>query len=467
MRNLLILNSCMMLLFLCAFSGKAQDLHLSKGVITDAVPVPGSELINYAIYLPGDYTVDKKWPVIFVFDIEGKGKKGLENFTAAPGGENFILIGANNVQNISYEENFYIAKRLFEVVLKNFPVDSKRIYTAGYGGGGRLATAIAAISGDVDGVIACGAALPGNKNYQPQKNNFLFIGLVGDEDGNFREMQSTVNLLNRKKFQADLLVYDGSSYYPPADYMEKALRTLMIKAIAKGAVDGGEKLVDSLFEADLDFNRKTERKGRALYAFEDVDLLMGNYSRYKEKDIFRERKKEIRKNRQFRKQRSNNYGIAEEESYFMTDYLTFLSQDLSNGSIGQLPSWEEEMLSLEKLEKGDNPARAKMARRLKNMLKAVMKETIPTLDSTNTDQLLFANAFMVLLDPAQEEAYLEVLRYSVEKSEYGMALFYLEQLLNRGFKDVDKLNNMEDLALLRILPEYNDILEEHGLKTLY
>src|SRR5690606_35743888 len=155
------------------------------------------------------------------------------------------------------------------------------------------------------------------------------------------------------------------------------------------------------------------------------------------------------KNRQFRKQRSNNYGIAEEESYVMTDYLTFLSQDLSNGSIGQLPSWEEEMLSLEKLEKGDNPARAKMARRLKNMLKAVMKETIPTLDSTNTDQLLFANAFMVLLDPAQEEAYLEVLRYSVEKSEYGMALFYLEQLLNRGFKDVDKLNSMEDLALLR------------------
>ncbi|MGS2739150.1 acetylxylan esterase [Sinomicrobium sp. M5D2P17] len=440
---------------------------MSKGVITDAVPVPGSELINYAIYLPENYTTEKKWPVIFVFDIEGKGKKGLETFTAAPAGKNFILVGANNVQNTSYEENFYIAKRLFEVVLKTFPVDSKRIYTSGYGGGGRLATAIAAISGDVDGVIACGAALPGNKNYEPQKNNFLFIGLVGDEDGNFREMQSTVSILNRKKFQADLLVYDGSSYYPPADYMDKAIRTLTIKAIAKGAVPGGEKMVDSLFRADLDFNRKTERIGQALYAFEDVDQLMSNYSNYVEKDVFRERKKEIRKNRQFRKQRNDNYGITEEESYYMTDYLTFLSDDLSNGNVGQLPSWEEEMLSLEKMEKEDNAARAKMAKRLKNMLKAVMKETIPALDSTKTDRLLFANAFMVLLDPKQQDAYLEVLRYSVKKSEYGMALFYLEQLLNQGFKDVGKLNSIEDIALLRILPEYNDILEEHDLKTLY
>ncbi|MGS2763728.1 acetylxylan esterase [Sinomicrobium sp. M5D2P9] len=441
---------------------------MSKGVITDAVPVPGgSEPINYAIYLPENYTADKKWPVIFVFDIEGKGKKGLEAFTASPGGKNFILIGANNVRNVSYEENFYIAKRLFEVVLKTFPIDSKRIYTSGYGGGGRLATAIAAISGDVDGVIACGAALPGNKKYEPKKNDFLFVGLVGDEDGNYREMQSTISILYGKKFEADLAVYDGSSYYPPADYMDKAIRTLMIKAIAKGAVPEGEKMVDSLFKADLDFNRKMERIGQALYAFEDVDQLMSNYSKYVEKGIFRERKKEIRKNRQFGKQRSDNYGVSEEESYFMTDYLTFLSDDLSNGNVGQLPSWEEEMLSLEKIEKGDNRARTKMAKRLKNMLKAVMEETIPTLDSTHTDRLLFANAFMVLLDPGREDAYLEVLRYSVKKSEYGMALFYLEQLLNQGFKDVNKLNSIEGIALLRILPEYNDILEEHGLKTLY
>lgn len=457
-----------LLFFILSFSGYAQDLRLQKGMITDSVPIPGTDHMNYAIYLPEDYNPDREWPVIFVFDIKGKGKRALEAFAAAPGTGDFILVGSNNVQNTSYEANFYIAKKLFSVVLKNFATDSRRIYTSGFSGGARLATAIATISDDVKGVIACGAALPGNGKYMPQKNSFLFVGLTGDEEGNYQEMKNTVNILKDKKFRADLLVYDGASYYPPAEYMDKAVRTLTLKGITEGTLPGGKKVIDSLFKADMEFNKSRERKGRALYAFNDIEQLMDNYDGYVDKKLFRERRREIRKTPIFRKQRSDSYGISEMESNYITDYLTFLSEDMTSGNMAQLPSWEEEMRALGKLEKGTNKAQAKMAKRLKNMLTEITRETIPTLDrEKDTDRLLFANAFLVLLDPGAEDAYLEVLRYSVKKSEYGMALFYLEQLLQNGFKDVKRLNADEDLALLRILPEYSDILEENGLKSLY
>lgn len=467
MRSLLVPYSLIVCFLLGGTKINAQHADLPRGVITDSVPIAESEGYNYALYLPENYTTARKWPVVFVFDIEGKGEKALEVFRQAPGSRNFILIGANNVENTTYESNFYTAKRLFDAVLDKFSIDRARIYLAGFGGGGRLATAIASISRDVDGVIACGAALPGNRNYQPEKNDFIFIGMVGDEDGNYREMTGTVNSLKSKKFESGLLVYEGDSFYPPGESIDKALRMLILKSIARGAVPEGTQIVDSLLKVDMDFNRMTERRGRSLFAFEDVEQLKEDYGNYVDKNVFRERKKEIRKTGQFRKQRNDNYGVEEEESYMLSDYLSFLSADLSKGDIAQLPAWEEEIKKLEKMEKGDNLARQKMASRTKNLLKSGIREVIPALDTTNTDQMLFANAFMVLLNPDHEDAYLEVLRYSVKKGEYGMALFYLEQLLKQGFRDVARLNAMDDIALLRILPEYSDILEENGLKTLY
>ncbi|MBC9795677.1 acetylxylan esterase [Sinomicrobium weinanense] len=468
MLNLQLKNSFICLFFLLSFFGHAQNLRLQKGTVTDSVPIPGTDLLHYAIYLPEAYTAEKKWPVIFVFDTEKRNREAVEAFTAAPGGRQYIIVGGNSVKNTSYEANFYLAKRLFDIVLEKFPVDPKRIYTAGFSAGGRLATAIGAISKDVDGVIACGAALPGNEKYMPRKNDFLFVGLVGDEDGSYREMKGTVSSFNGKKFHADLLVYEGASHYPPAEYVDKALRTLTVKSIAKGALPGSERKIDSLYLKDMDFNRKQEKEGRVFYAFEDLKQLTTNYSSYKDKDGFKQRRKEIRKNNEFRKQRNDSYGISELENYYMVDYLTFLGEDISAGNIGQLPSWEEEIIALEKLEKGKNQAKAKMARRLKNMLKSVVLETIPSLDEEkDIDKLLFVNAFVVLLDPEQEEAYFNILKYSVEKSEYGMALFYLEKLLQTGFKDVKKLNEDEDISLLRIQPEYNDILRDYGLKALY
>ncbi|RAV27723.1 dienelactone hydrolase family protein [Sinomicrobium soli] len=442
----------------------SQDLHLRKGTVNDSVAVPGTELLSYSVYLPDDYSTAKKWPLFFVFDLEGGSTGAINALLEAPGAGQAILIAPDQLTEESYEANFYVAKKLFDLVFRSFSVDKGRIYTAGFGEGGRLATAVAVLSDDVDGVLAVGGAIPGHSSYVPVKNDFVFVGMAGDESTYYREMQGTISLLESRKFQARMVVYDGNGHYPDARYTDRALRILTLQSMAKGAVPSV--LKDSLFEADMVYNKWLEGQGRALNAFDELGSMREHYPEDRFKDVLKERKKTLRKNDTFRKQRRDSYGIEEEETFYMEDYISFLSADILTGDTGQLPSWEGELNALDKPGKEGNIPRRKMARRIRNMLEAAIEATIAK-GELKDNQLLFANAFLVLLDPEAEDACLEVIRYSTKNSEYGMALFYLEQLLKNGFTDVARLNAMEDIALLRILPEYSDILEENGLKTLY
>ncbi|WP_461533376.1 hypothetical protein [Sinomicrobium sp.] len=445
----------------CSFS---QDTHLQKGVINDSISIPGTDLLSYSVYLPGSYDTAEKWPVFFVFDPEGGSAKAIAALTEAPGAKQVIVVAPDQLSKESYEANFYLIKKLFDLVLQNFAIDKQRIYTAGFGEGGRLATAVAALSTDVDGVLAVGGALPEQGAYIPVKNNFVFVGMGGDESLYYRQMKSSIDVLKSRKFEAQMVTYDGDSHYPPVPYTDRALRVLTLQSMGKGLVP--TTLKDSLFAADMSFNRWLEGQGRALDAFDEVGNMKDHYTEDRFEEVWKERKKALRKSPLFRKQRGDSYGIEEEETLYLEDYISFLSADMLKGDTGQLPSWEEELKVLDQRAEGDNMPKSKMVKRIRKVLQASVKATISD-RKLKDDQLLFANAFLVLLDPKAEEATLEVIRYSTKKSEYGMALFYLEQLLKNGFTDIARLNAMDDIALLRILPEYSDILEENGLKTIY
>ena len=88
-------------------------------------------------------------------------------------------------------------------------------------------------------------------------------------------------------------------------------------------------------------------------------------------------------------------------------------------------------------------------------------------ETDHLDNLLYIAILQTLVDEKNYNAYLNVLRYTVNKSEYGMALYYLEKMLKNGFKDTQLLDDQKGIALLRIQPEYNELLESYGLDTRY
>lgn len=81
--------------------------------------------------------------------------------------------------------------------------------------------------------------------------------------------------------------------------------------------------------------------------------------------------------------------------------------------------------------------------------------------------VVFLLMLRTIVNPEDYVAYLAVISYSSKMEDYGTALFYVEALLENGYKDLDTLGALPETGLLRIMPEYQALLEVYLNKGLY
>ena len=81
--------------------------------------------------------------------------------------------------------------------------------------------------------------------------------------------------------------------------------------------------------------------------------------------------------------------------------------------------------------------------------------------------VVFLLMLRTIVNPQDYVAYLAVISYSSKMEDYGTALFYVEALLENGYKDLDTLGALPETGLLRIMPEYQALLEVYLNKGLY
>ena len=106
------------------------------------------------------------------------------------------------------DQNFEIASRLFDKIFSQFNIEPKRIYTAGFSGGARLASRIAVLNEHIQGVIACGAGIASNLILFHNDLKFSYAAIVGNQDMNYLEMYETKDYLTKFKISNELFVYD-------------------------------------------------------------------------------------------------------------------------------------------------------------------------------------------------------------------------------------------------------------------
>lgn len=457
-----------LLLLLLSTIGFAQEKEITLGVVQDSLKINNTK-DTYAVYLPSNYDKEKEWPVIMLFDPSGRGKVAVENFVEAAGKYGYIIAGSNGVENTTYQESLGDARVFYSEVLRRFNIDESKIYLGGFSGGARLAVSVAVIAKKIKGVIACGGSFASVDAYTPKKNSFLYVGIVGDEDFNYREMKNSHSYLTRLKFDPDLLLFSGEHVWPPKEYITKGVRLLTLKSMTRNIIPKDQNRIKEFYAEDLEFNDKLVSKLELLRAYNDLDEMMENYRFYFDDDTMKERQKEIRKNRIYRTQRNNEYEVDEIESNFYVDYLTYLPKDIAAGDLGSLIYWEDELKSINKdFINSSSEAKRKMGKRVLNFLSVLPNELSSSYNETEElDNLLYINIFETLVNPKAYDAYLSVLKYTVKRGDYGVALYYLEKMLDNGFTDTDKLNTQQGITLLRIQPEYNDLLEAYGLEAMY
>lgn len=206
---------------------------------------------RYSLYLPQGYDETRLYPVIFIFDPMGRGSQAIQHFIPVAKTYGYILAASDETRNGRHTENFDLAARMINDVLDSYPILEKRMYLTGFSGGSRLASAIAVLSGQFEGVVGCGSGFSPNPGEQPRTDEFSYIGIVGDQDMNYAEMHEDYTRLRKWRMDNSLITFDGPHKWPDQAELQTAFCWLEFRADQKGLPSLWNDLKGPLFAQEL------------------------------------------------------------------------------------------------------------------------------------------------------------------------------------------------------------------------
>ncbi len=253
---------------------------------------------------------------------------------------------------------------MFEEVFSSFNIDPKQIYLAGFSGGSRFSTAIAVLTNQIQGVIACGSGFPDNISYAPVSPDFTYAAVVGDRDMNFSEMSNNFLYLKKLNFTTDLFVFDGPHEWPPTEKIMEVFDWLEILAYKKGLRSRNNKIISQNYSRTYNSYLKTSQllRKEAL-----LNRMINAYGVYVKTDSLRGKLLSLRNSEAFQHEKNNQDEIFELEESLIKKLTSQFYADHKNPEKVNLKWWSQELAKLEKLGFKGNE-RQKMVERLKYKL---------------------------------------------------------------------------------------------------
>ncbi|MBT7067585.1 MAG: hypothetical protein HN919_14895 [Verrucomicrobia bacterium] len=167
------------------------------GTITPVITCRREPAWSYHLYLPSNFNLSRKWPVMFVMSPGGGQAGGLKRYV--PGAEQNGWILAISVQSKNgFEQSDTAVSAMVDDVLEQQPIDTERLYASGFSGGARMAfaTAEAYKKKDFAGILPCGA---GGARASLWKGTDIY-GLCGSNCFNRWDMACTKKTLSNEYY---------------------------------------------------------------------------------------------------------------------------------------------------------------------------------------------------------------------------------------------------------------------------
>jgi len=218
------------------------------GVVSDHIPCTVDPTQSYAIYLPSTYTPLRRWPIVYAFDPEARGRVPANLYKEVAEKYGYIIAGSNNSRNFSATESSKGATAMWADTHIRLSLDERRTYTTGFSGGARMAGLVASRCRQcqIAGVIAHGAGYPSNRS-PSERDQILYFLAVGDRDFNWPE------IIGIRREREDLgvpyrvRIFQGPHRWASPEVFEDAIEWMQLKAMQSGslAVDG--QFLESLY----------------------------------------------------------------------------------------------------------------------------------------------------------------------------------------------------------------------------
>jgi len=442
----------------------SQELRLQKGVIIDSVIVQDSINETFSLYLPEKFKMKGSWPVLFIFDMEGKGKQSMAMFKNTAEVNGFILASPNGVHDsLSVSQNMMSAKLVMQQVSTMFPINNNRIYTGGFNNGARFANLVPVFIKEVQGVLCIGASLV-TKELLTAKIPFHFIGIAGTEDFNYTTLHEDEKVLNRLKFPNNLLFFEGGNQWPKSNHLEKALTLFNLSAMAKGNTPKDSVFIYENFIKSIEEIEMLQNKKQLLLAERAMKETITSYRTLLNIDSLKNAQKNLKKDKLYRNLNRIQSATLFKENLLREDFAYYLEEDVLTYNYNNLGWWNYQMTQIYGFISGDSKLEQQMGKRLQGYVNALVEDNIDLVKIGNVvdeEALTLLLMLKTITEPEEYENYLKVVSIAAKNSDSGTALFYLEELLKKGFKDKDRLYAIEHTTLLRISPEFNKLIEKY------
>ena len=211
----------------------AQTDSIPRGQIVERVEALNDSSQSYALYLPSNYTPDRKWPVLYAFDPGARGRVPVERFKEAAEKYGWIVVGSNNSRNGPWNVVVNAWNAMLKDTHQRFAIDDARMYATGFSGGARAAVRIAIGCKCLAGVIATGAGFPVDLAPSPQMH-FVFFGAAGVDDFNYPELKSLEEPLTKAGIIHRVQTFDGRHEWPPVSTVTAAIEWMEVHAMKAG-----------------------------------------------------------------------------------------------------------------------------------------------------------------------------------------------------------------------------------------
>jgi poly(3-hydroxybutyrate) depolymerase len=266
------LSVMLVLLAYSAAPATAQTESIPRGQIVERVEALNDSSQSYALYVPANYTPDRKWPVLYAFDPGARGRVPVERFKEAAEKYGWIVAGSNNSRNGPWTVSVNAWNAMQTYTHQRFAIDEERMYATGFSGGARAAVRIAIACKCLAGVLANGAGFPVDLAPSPQMH-FVFFGAAGVDDFNYPELRNLEEPLTKAGISHRIQTFDGRHEWPPVSVATAAVEWMELHAIKAGKRPLDDGFINTMWQQLLS-DAKTLEEAKKYYETYQLYLSM-------------------------------------------------------------------------------------------------------------------------------------------------------------------------------------------------
>lgn len=307
--------------------------ELPRGVVIDPVVCRGDAHQSYALYLPSTYTPERAWPVLYCFDAGARGGLAVERFREGAERYGYIVAGSNNSRNGPFEASFRAAAAMWEDTHGRFRIEGSRRYGAGFSGGARMLSGLAARTGAFAGMILCGAGL--SPALKVEAVAWPVFGTAGLEDFNYFELRRLDRALDRSGTPHRIEIFEGGHDWPPSELAARALEWFDLAAMKAGTRARDQQWVRKAEERLAEAARKSEAAGEVAAAQAGYAALAADLKGLAEVGEYERKAAELARSSELRRAEKRENGEAEEYERLTGEAQRLAQQDDDPGALSR------------------------------------------------------------------------------------------------------------------------------------